>query len=428
VVASYTHDVLEPPIDHTTPVTVAAAVPSRLAGLGRGLDRALGLVAALSFASELLVAMMLPVIPLFAIELGATPIVLGLMVSISAVAAAGGQLIGGYVSDRSGARRLLPAGSLVYGLTSLVTPTFGAVAPLVASRAVSGLGSGAYMVGERLYIRQVVDRTRLAFANGLVQACGAAGVTIGPLLGGYIADVAGLRVPFVVVGIGSLVLAAVSLFLPARRREDSADRPVVAAEGTATKKPRGLAILLLANLFFAAGYGSFITTFTPYAEDGLSWTTTEIGFAFALFGLGNIVVGPWVGAAADRWGRRWVGALATIPIIAFAVALVAPASDALLLLLVFAAGGGTAGFTASWYALLGVATGGSGGGRAFGTVVAVSSLGVVVGALAAGGLWDAIDVAVALMVTVVAMTLAGSALATYPERRGAGPASEAQPA
>ena len=214
---------LEPPIDRPAQGTVAPALTARVSVLGRGLDRSLGLLVALAFASQLIVAMMLPIIPLFAIELGASPVVLALMVSISAVASAGGQLLGGVVSDRAGARRLLPAGLVAYGLANLVTAGLSSVAPVVALRGLSGLGSGAYIVGERLYIRQVVDRVRLAFANGLVQAAGAAGLIIGPLLGGVLADATDLRTPFVVVGIGSLIVAGVAMFLPARRRADSAD-------------------------------------------------------------------------------------------------------------------------------------------------------------------------------------------------------------
>jgi MFS family permease len=403
-----------PPVEQTSPVSDESRGGSPLAALGRGLDPALGLLAALSFASQLVVGMMLPVIPLFAIDIGATPLVLGLMVSISAVAAAGGQLVGGIVSDRVGARRLLPVGAAAYGLANLLTAPLGSVPPVVGLRALSGFGSGSYMVGERLYIRQVVDRARLAFGNGLVQASAAVGVIVGPLLGGALADATDLRVPFLVTGVASLVLAGVAVLLPARRRDDSAATTV--APSALADRP-GLAILLVANLAFAAGYGSFITSFTPFAEEGLSWTTTEIGFAFALFGLGNIVVGPWVGAAADRWGRRWVATLAMVPIVAFAIALVVPASDGPLYLLVFLAGGGTAGFTASWYALLGIATGGPSGGRAFGVVVSVSSLGVVVGALSAGALWDSISIQTALLVTVVAMVVAGLVVASYPEDR-----------
>ena len=417
---------VEPTLEQTIPPVGQSVRPTRLAALGRGLDRSLALLAGVAFSSQLLVATMLPILPLFAIELGASPIVLGLMVSVSAVAAAGGQLIGGVVSDRTGSRRLLPAGLVAYGTANILTSLASAAGPIVAWRGLAGLGTGAYIVGERLYIRDMVDRARLAFANGLIQAAGAAGFVIGPLLGGFVADASDLRTPIVLVGIGSMVVGVVALFLPARRRQDAMAGPATVEQVRTGRF--GLIVLLLANTALAAGYGSFITTFAPFATDELLWTTAQIGTAFALFGLGNVVVGPWVGGAADRWGRRPIGALATIPIVGLAVALVLPTPDVVLFVLALAAGGGVAGFAAAWYALLSVATGGPRGGRAFGTVAAVSSLGVVVGALAAGQLWESIDIRAAMTVTIVSMALAGVTLAAYPGTpRNAMPAGEAEP-
>ena len=233
----------------------------------------------------------------------------------------------------------------------------------------------------------------------------------GPLIGGAVAEANDLRAPIVAAAVASVGLALIALFLPSRRHEDAAANPTTAAPMRVDRT--GLGILLFANLCFAAGYGSFITTFTPYASEGLRWTTTEIGLAFALFGLGNVAGAPALGTIADRMGRRRVGVLAMIPIVAFAAALVLLAPDALLYLLALLAGGGTAGFTASWYTLLGVATGGARGGGAFGTVAGVSSLGIIVAALAAGELWERIDVRAAMVVTIIAMALAGLILAAY---------------
>jgi predicted MFS family arabinose efflux permease len=203
----------------------------------------------------------------------------------------------------------------------------------------------------------------------------------------------------------------VSLLLPSRRHQNAATDARETAPISIGRASLGL--LLVSNFALVAGYGSFITTFAPYADEGLGWTITEIGIAFSLFGLGNVVGAPLLGAAADRFGRRAVGALATIPIIVFAVAMVLPTPDALLFLLALAAGIGVAGFTATWYALLGIATGGPGGGRSFGTIAAISSLGIVVGGLAAGQLWESFGIQAAMMVTIVAMVLAGVALAAY---------------
>ena len=134
----------------------ATASSSRLAALGRGLDRSLALLAGISFGSQFIVATMLPVLPLFAQGLGATPRMLALMVAISAVASAGGQLVGGFLSDRVGARRLLPAGLVGYGAASLLTS--------VASSAASGSTSARSSTAPGWRSGTVSSRRRLRLA------------------------------------------------------------------------------------------------------------------------------------------------------------------------------------------------------------------------------------------------------------------------
>lgn len=395
------------------------SLPGRLEALGQGLDRSLALLAAIAFVTQIGVAIMLPLLPLYAVQLGATPIVLGLLTSVFALTNAGGQLLAGFLSDRTGPRRLLPVGLGLYAVANILIATASAAVPLIVFRGLAGLGGGTSLVSERLYIRRVVDRSRLAFANGLLSSAGSAGQIAGPIFGGFVAAISDLRIPFLVVGVTSTVATIAALFLP--RIRDTATAVSSAAAATAARLDvRALGLLLLANLALNAGYGSFITTYAPFAKDTLGWTTAEIGLLFSLFGLGSITVGPMLGAAADRWGRRRVGALAVIPVFAFSAALVLEVPSLLLYLIAITAGGGLAGFSAAWFALLGTATGGPRGGRAFGTVSALSNLGIVAGALLAARLWETVDIRAGMLVMLVAIVVSGLALAAYPESRNLG--------
>ena len=409
----------DPPTDEVAPAVAPPTVApagSRLAEFGRGLDRSLALLAAIAFVTQIGVAIMLPLLPLYAVQLGASPIVLGLLTSVFALTNAGGQLLAGVLSDRVGPRRLIPAGMGLYAVSNILISTAMSALPLIVWRGLAGLGGGTSLVSERLYVRRVVDRTRLAFANGLLSAAGSAGQVAGPAIGGFVAAVSDLRVPFLIVGATSTVAAIAALFLP--RIRDTVGGAGAAVEASFTVDRRSLGILLLANLAILAGYGSFITTYAPYAQGSLGWTTAEIGIVFSLFGLGSITIGPWLGAAADRWGRRRVGALATIPVFAFAVALILSLPGLILYPIAIVAGGGIAGFSAAWFALLGTATGGPRGGRAFGTVSALSNLGIVVGALLAARLWESVDIRAGMLVMLVAIAVAGIAMAAYPESGG----------
>src|SRR5918995_6217204 len=87
---------------------------SGVAELARGLDPSLALLAAIAFVTQTGVAIMLPLLPLYATQLGASPTLLGWLTSIFALTNAMGQLGSGYLADRIGPRRLIPAGEALY--------------------------------------------------------------------------------------------------------------------------------------------------------------------------------------------------------------------------------------------------------------------------------------------------------------------------
>jgi hypothetical protein len=61
---------------------------------------------------------------------------------------------------------------------NVLISTAGAALPLIAFRSLAGLGAGVNQVAERLYVAQAIDRTRLAFANGVLSAAGSTGSAV----------------------------------------------------------------------------------------------------------------------------------------------------------------------------------------------------------------------------------------------------------
>jgi MFS transporter, DHA1 family, multidrug resistance protein len=410
---------------------------SSLAARVRALDPALLLLAAMVFVVQLGVAVMLPLLPLYARSLGASPTVLGLLTSVFAVTNAAGQFVTGFLSERLAMRRVLAAGIGSYAIANFLIAGAASAGALIFFRGVAGLGGGVMIVGERLYLTQLVEASRLAFANGVLSAAGSAGSVAGPALGGLLATLGDLRTPFLLVGATSLLATIGALFLPRPRSErPDATEPVtepasqseaaaVAPEGQreaggdvpghAVSDRRRLFILLLAQIGLMSSFGAFITTYGPFAEGRLGWTTAEIGLVFAAFGLGAILFGPWLGRQADRFGRRNVAVLASLPVLVFSAVYWLEAPRLVLYASAMIAGGGLTGVTASWYALLAEATGGGRKGRQFATVAALGNLGIIVGATVSAQLWEALDdVSIGLLVAGASVALSGLAFALLP--------------
>ncbi len=369
---------------------------------------ALALLAAIAFIAQIGIAVMLPLLPLFATELGAEPFVLGLLTSAFAVTNGIGQFVAGFGADRFGARRFISAGAALYAAMNALIATAATPLWLVTWRSLSGLGGGALIVSERIYLTAVTDPSRRAFANGILSAAASAGMVMGPAFGGLIAAVGGLRAPFVVVAVTSSIAFAASLALPRPRRDGAA----VAATDAATPAPhdepdrRGIAALLLANLSLLAGYGAFITTYAPLATGRFGWSTVDVGIAFSFFGAGSILLGPALAHLADRWSRRGVAMIGLVPLAGFGGALVAGLPMGVVFAVALLAGGGLTAFNASWYALLADVSGTRARGRVFGIVSAISNAGIVIGAMAATTLWQRVDIVAGMTVSVMAMLLA----------------------
>ena len=82
------------------------------------LDSSQWLLAAITFISSLGIAVMLPLIPLYAVSLGATPTQLGLLTSAFALANAAGRFAAGMLMDR--ARPLTPSIAVALAGASLL--------------------------------------------------------------------------------------------------------------------------------------------------------------------------------------------------------------------------------------------------------------------------------------------------------------------
>jgi len=379
----------------SAPTVISAA---RARSLLTAIDPALWVLAGIGFVAQVGIAVMLPLLPLFATQLGATPLVLGLLTSAFAITNGIGQLGTGFLADRWGARRLMTGGVAAYASMNALIASAATAGWLLLWRSLAGFGGGTMLVAERIYVTEVTERSRRAFANGIISAAQSAGTVAGPAVGGLVAALADLRAPFILVAVTSTIAFIGTLFLPR-----PASRAAREAAGVAEAHGGPL----------ASGFGGFITTYAPLATQRLGWSTLDVGIAFSFFGAGSILLGPPLAHLADRIGRRSVAVVSVLPVAAFGTALVLGAAQPVVFAVGLVAGGGLTAFTSSWYALLADVSDERRRGRVFGVVSAISNTGIVVGAMLAAQLWERVDIGVAMLSSSVAVLVAGAALVAF---------------
>ena len=115
--------------------------------------------------------------------------------------------IGGWLSDRFGARRALTVSALIWGSATLVTGMTTTLAAMLAARAVLGLGEGAtFPIATRAMCEWLPERRR-AFAQGVTHSSSRLGAAVTPPLVAWLIALITWRGSFVVLGSVSLAWA-----------------------------------------------------------------------------------------------------------------------------------------------------------------------------------------------------------------------------
>ena len=256
-----------------------------------------------------------PTLPLFAKTFGVSTAAVGLTLSVFAGARMLVNLPAGIAADRWGRRFLLVGGPLLAGAGGLLSATATSLETLLVWRFVAGVGSALYMTGAAIVVTDIAtdaNRGRLLAIN---QGALLLGVTLGPAIGGVLAALAGLRAPFVLVGVAALAAAVWNYFrVPETVPRDIAPARPADAPAAARGSGWGAALTLLLSVNFALV--SLVTlsvffaragrqTLLPlFARDEIGLGEAGIGGVFALMALLNLLLVIPAGALFDRYGAR----------------------------------------------------------------------------------------------------------------------------
>ena len=154
-------------------------------------------------------------------------------------------LLGGTLSDRFGRRRVFVVGVLWFAVASLACGLALNVEMLIGARAVQGIGAALLTPGSLAILQASFRSTDRARAIGAWSGLGGVATAIGPLLGGWLVDVASWRWVFLI----NLPVAALVVWLAQRHVPESHDP---GAEGTPVDWAGGLlGALALAGLTYA---------------------------------------------------------------------------------------------------------------------------------------------------------------------------------
>lgn len=292
---------------------------------------------------------------------------------------------------------------------------------LILLRALQGIFVGTIPAANAL-IAAGTPRQRIPYAMGLFQMGIYSSQTVGPIVGGVVADAAGFRPTFLITG----VFYALAFFLVLFVVREQFVPPPAQARPRLTQNLRDvmgerLLLFMVAVTFFLYAAPTFIRPIVPLlveSFDGASRAAGESGLVFSAFALTSALTAIGVSRMVRRLGPRRTLVLATAGA-GLAYIPVATAGGTWTLLWMMAvvgifSGGGIP--TAN--ALIGVLAPPGRQGSAFGLVGSAQALALAAGPLLGGLAASLFGIHSGfLIVGVVLLGLAAVVLVAVPERR-----------
>jgi DHA1 family tetracycline resistance protein-like MFS transporter len=267
----------------------------------------------------------LPLLPFYSEKLGASPAVVGALVSIYAVCQLIAGPILGQLSDRVGRRPILlvsQAGTLA-GFLLLAFSNH--IWMLFLARAIDGATAGNLTIAQA-YISDVTKPEERAKSFALIGIAFGFGFLVGPAISGSLAHF-GYQAPiFAAAGLSFTTILCTFFLLPRREAIHEYNEAAALDPGPGGRRlslvswgeyrkyfrNTELARLLIQWLLFSFCFSTFVSGFALFAERRYMWSgrpvgVREVGYIFAYAGfIGIIMQGGVVGRLVKRFGETKV--------------------------------------------------------------------------------------------------------------------------
>jgi MFS transporter, DHA1 family, tetracycline resistance protein len=260
----------------------------------------------------------LPLLPFYAERYGASPQVVGLLITTYALCQLLAGPVLGKLSDRHGRRPLLIVSQIGTFAGFLVLGWAKTLAWIFFSRFLDGITAGNLSLAQA-YISDVTEPENRAKAFGVIGVAFGLGFLIGPALSGYLAQYDYSYPAWAAAALSFTSILCTYFLLP--RVEPHAAEESSGPGGKRLglldwgayvqyfKRPE-LASILVQFFSFCVMFSLFITGFALFAErrflvDGRPFGPKEVGYLYAYSGfLGLIIQGGLLGRLVKRFGER----------------------------------------------------------------------------------------------------------------------------
>ena len=259
------------------------------------------------FATVTGVGIVIPLLPVYAYELGAGGFYIGMIFGSFSLARTFFLPYFGRLSDRKGRKPLIVPALLAYAAISLGFIFFKDIHALIALRFFQGIASAMLMPIIQAYIGDITPPGNEGFTMGLFNMSMFCGLSIGPFLGGFIHDYFSLQTSFACMGLLALIGFFLSLFLlPPTHSEKYLSSGKSPVDWKRLLSERDIVSIFLFRYAHILCIG-IIWTFLPlYAKIKYNASSSAIGTLIMLGVLVSGLLHMPMGYLADKINKRWM--------------------------------------------------------------------------------------------------------------------------
>jgi multidrug resistance protein len=269
-----------------------------------------------------------PVFPVYITELGMGGIELGVLAAsfaLTRILLAGP--LGG-LSDRTGRKRILVSSLLGFAIANIIYALAQDAIVMIIARALEGAVSAGFFPAANAFVSDMTTPKNRGTAMGYLSTGNMVGFVIGPVIGGVLAEYLGIRLPFIIAALASLLtMLLLSILVKEPRMKsilDGSRRPKVSFKEVLSRSYTAygaLGVAMFANMF---AIGVLEVAFMLDAVVRFGIGPLEIGGFFGVIGIFMIIGNIGFGKLSDIKGRKWlivIGAIiGTISMLLFAAA------------------------------------------------------------------------------------------------------------
>ncbi len=230
-----------------------------------------------AFLSDIVIGIYFPTFPLYAKSIGASVLLLSIVVSVGGIANMLSHIYFGSLADRIGRMPVQKIGLIFFIAFPLSIPLIRIPELLIIPSLLQGLGVIAFSMG-MTYVGDVAKPDQLDKKMGMLMVSQGIGLSIGPFIGGYVVEVWGFAPAYYLASALSVVALLVSTRIHEERMEQrTTKREPLWSKGKQILRRRSILALSLMGVIMTLDFRG-VTTYLPLRG-------AEIGMGGSLIGV-----------------------------------------------------------------------------------------------------------------------------------------------